>query len=209
MERDALGDRMKSIEDVNRTKLSKYQPTIMRIDGKAFSKYTKNFIKPFDPLLHRTFVAVCQHLLDNIQAATCVYTQSDEMSILMNYDLGENSQSWFDGNLQKIVSIGSSLATYKFNKLLPDSPSPALFDARAFILPKDEVKNYFIWRYYDATRNSIQGYGRSVLGHKACLNISNQNIMLVFFVDFQFQNRAFSRFFKKSFNINRCYPKTD
>ena len=32
----------------------------------------------------------------------------------------------------------------------------AMFDARVFILPKEEVNNYFIWRQQDATRNSIQ-----------------------------------------------------
>ena len=32
----------------------------------------------------------------------------------------------------------------------------AIFDARAFNIPKEDVTNYFIWRQKDATRNSIQ-----------------------------------------------------
>ncbi len=42
----------------------------------------------------------------------------------------------------------------------------ATFDARAFILPKEEVCNYFIWRQQDATRNSIQMVGQANFLHK-------------------------------------------
>ena len=41
-----------------------------------------------------------------------------------------------------------------------------MFDARAFILPREEVCNYFIWRQQDATRNSIQMVAQSNFSHK-------------------------------------------
>lgn len=41
----------------------------------------------------------------------------------------------------------------------------ATFDARAFILPKEEVCNYFIWRQQDAVRNSIQMVAQSMYSH--------------------------------------------
>ena len=41
----------------------------------------------------------------------------------------------------------------------------ALFDSRAFNLPKEEVCNYFIWRQQDATRNAIQLVGQSNFSH--------------------------------------------
>ena len=41
----------------------------------------------------------------------------------------------------------------------------AMFDARAFILPKEEVCNYFIWRQQDATRNSILMVAQSYFSH--------------------------------------------
>lgn len=37
----------------------------------------------------------------------------------------------------------------------------AIFDARAFSIPKDEVCNYLIWRQQDATRNSIEAVGQA------------------------------------------------
>lgn len=41
----------------------------------------------------------------------------------------------------------------------------ATFDTRAFILPKEEVCNYFIWRQQDAVRNSIQMVAQSLYSH--------------------------------------------
>lgn len=37
----------------------------------------------------------------------------------------------------------------------------ALFDARAFSVPKDEVCNCLIWRQQDATRNSVEAVGQA------------------------------------------------
>ena len=42
----------------------------------------------------------------------------------------------------------------------------ATFDSRAFVMPKDEVANYFIWRQQDAIRNSIQSSAQSLYSHK-------------------------------------------
>ena len=42
----------------------------------------------------------------------------------------------------------------------------AMFDARVFSIPKDEVCNYFIWRQNDCTRNSIQMVGQANFSHK-------------------------------------------
>ena len=47
----------------------------------------------------------------------------------------------------------------------------AMFDARCFNIPKEEVTNCVYWRQLDATRNSIQSVGQanfSELQHKSC-----------------------------------------
>jgi len=46
----------------------------------------------------------------------------------------------------------------------------AMFDARAFVLPKEEVCNYFIWRQQDATRNSIMSVGQANFPHSELQN---------------------------------------
>lgn len=42
----------------------------------------------------------------------------------------------------------------------------AMFDARAFSIPKDEVCNCLIWRQQDATRNSIEAAGQAYFSAK-------------------------------------------
>lgn len=42
----------------------------------------------------------------------------------------------------------------------------AMFDARCFYIPKEEVANCFIWRQQDATRNAIQMLGQCNFSHK-------------------------------------------
>lgn len=52
----------------------------------------------------------------------------------------------------------------------------ALFDARAFNLPKDEVVNCIYWRQLDAIRNSIQMCGQVYFSHKELENKSCEDI---------------------------------
>lgn len=63
-----------------------------------------------------------------------------------------------DGNGLVIVDALLETYTSRYRK--------AMFDARAFTLPKEEVCNYFIWRQQDATRNSIQMVAQSLFSHK-------------------------------------------
>lgn len=41
----------------------------------------------------------------------------------------------------------------------------AMFDARVFNIPKEEVTNLILWRQFDATRNSIQMVGQANFSH--------------------------------------------
>lgn len=57
----------------------------------------------------------------------------------------------------------------------------AMFDARAFNIPKEEVCNYFIWRQKDATRNSIQSAGQAQFSHKELNGKSQSDIQEMLF----------------------------
>ena len=55
----------------------------------------------------------------------------------------------------------------------------AMFDARVFNIPKEEVTNLIYWRQLDAIRNSIQMVGQANFSHKelqfkSCKNIKEQ-----------------------------------
>lgn len=185
---DSLGDRMKSYENISRIYLAKRLPVIIRIDGKAFHSFTKGFQRPFDEILIKAMQETAKYLCKNIMGCKLAYTQSDEISLLLiDYERNE-TQPWFENNLQKIVSVAASMATMAFNKCFKEITiatqcydidqiivytkhfDKATFDARAFILPKEEVCNYFIWRQQDASRNSIQMVAQSLFSHKQLQN---------------------------------------
>lgn len=52
----------------------------------------------------------------------------------------------------------------------------AMFDARCFNIPKEEVTNLIYWRQLDATRNSIQMVGQANFSHKELQNKSCNQI---------------------------------
>jgi len=129
---------------------------------------------PFSVKLHRVMNATAAELFRKIQNAVFVYTQSDEISIVLRDWDRHETQQWFGGTTQKMCSISASIATAAFNYHFTrefqyepqDTYDLAHFDSRAFNIPKDEVVNYFIWRQQDAIRNSIQMYGRHFFSPK-------------------------------------------
>jgi len=52
----------------------------------------------------------------------------------------------------------------------------AMFDARCFNIPKEEVTNLIYWRQLDASRNSIQMVGQANFSHKELQNKSCNDI---------------------------------
>lgn len=176
---DQFGDRMKGYENAFRVKLPKRLPVIIRIDGKAFHTYTRGMKKPFDEDLTNAMWETTKFLTSNVMGCKLAYHQSDEISLLLtNYDK-LSTESWFDNNLQKIVSISASLATSKFNELMKEKypeKSFALFDARAWVVPQDEVCNYFLWRQQDATKNSISMVAQANFPHKQLQGLNGKQM---------------------------------
>lgn len=183
MERDSLGDRMKGYENVTRLYLDKKVPVIIRIDGKAFHTFTKGCKKPYDDRIINAMKATTEFLMKNIQGAKVGYVQSDEISILItDYDREETS-AWFEYNVQKMVSVAASMAAVNFTlqydiqlcseeddfehtPFYANTIKRAYFDARVANYPKDEIINYFRWRFQDCTRNSMSMLAQSLYSQK-------------------------------------------
>lgn len=177
--KDSLGNRMKEYEMSCRHYLTRRVPVILRIDGKAFHSFTKGFERPFDD---RVFLEamrrMMQYLCENVHNCVFGYTQSDEITLVLVDYKRQDSAAWFDNCQNKIESVGASMATMAFNmffaelvseRIKPVTPDElkraepykskmftAMFDCRAFNIPKEEVCNNLIWRQQDASRNSIQ-----------------------------------------------------
>jgi tRNA(His) 5'-end guanylyltransferase len=170
-------------------------PVAIRIDGKAFHTFTKNFKRPFDDLLIETMQETTKYLCENIQGCVLGYTQSDEITLILVDYKNLNSSAWFDYEVQKMCSIAASMATMVFNRIFREKVEDfrddyyeawnppagngkllnayeaalergAMFDARVFNIPKEEAANLIYWRQLDATRNSIQMVGQANFSHK-------------------------------------------
>ena len=194
VKKDSLGDRMKTYEAVSRFYLTRRMPVIIRLDGKAFHTFTRGMKKPCDTILVRTMQKTMKALCENIQGCVLGYTQSDEITLVLVDYQTIDSCAWFDNQVQKMASVSASMATMYFNKffreefdeLVEDQAmtwnvsedeykyadtlytklDKAMFDARVFNLPREEVINCLIWRQQDATRNSIQAAGQYYFSHK-------------------------------------------
>jgi tRNA(His) 5'-end guanylyltransferase len=204
-DRDSLGTRMKTYyEEVPKFRLYRRTPVAIRIDGKAFHTFTRGFKKPFDEILIKSMQQTMQYLCENIQGCVLGYTQSDEITLILQDYKTLTTDAWFDYEIQKICSISASMATMAFNRyfstnvqeyisIMEDSwkteeddnylntlmlaiEKGAMFDARCFNIPKEEVTNLVFWRQLDAARNSVQMVGQAYFSHKELQNKSCSDI---------------------------------
>ena len=191
---DALGDRMKEYESRNQYFLQRRTPVCIRVDMRAGHTFTKGFVRPFDEVFGNAMVKTMEYCAKNIGNCVFSYCQSDEITfILVDYEKLE-TDAWFDYRTDKLCSIAASMATMAFNKYFKESvekftddfyeawnnteednrlmavyskalDSGAMFDARCFNIPKEEVTNLVYWRQLDAARNSVQMVGQANFSH--------------------------------------------
>ncbi len=173
MTKDSLGDRMKAdYERRTRFLLPRRTYTLIRVDGKSFHSYTRGCRRPYDSELMADMDAAARALCENITGAQLAFVQSDEISILLTDFAAMQTESWFDGNVQKLASISASVATAHFNQArmrrAAETETLAYFDSRAFTIPDPvEVENYLIWRQQDTARNSISMTAQAHFPHAA------------------------------------------
>lgn len=180
---------MKGYENAYRFYLPRRMPVIIRIDGRAFHTFTRGLQKPFDSRFVEIMQDTALELVSKVSGCKMGYVQSDEISLLVTNNDTLETEPWFANNLQKLVSLSASIATVTFNRLWSEHLTDveffcnsetyvdkwrrnlfsATFDARAFILPEEEVTNYFIWRQQDAIRNSIRSTAQAHFQKKNCV----------------------------------------
>ena len=73
------------------------------------------------------------------------------------------------------VEIQQEIKEYH-NTLIAALDKGAMFDARCFNIPKEEVTNLIYWRQLDASRNSIQMVGQANFSHNELQNKSCNDI---------------------------------
>ncbi|MDR2955799.1 MAG: hypothetical protein LBV43_12030 [Prevotella sp.] len=110
-----------------------------------------SFTAPFDERFRDYMVQTTEHLMNCGFKIIYGYTQSDEISLLFDYD--EDS---FARKVRKLNSILAGEASAKFSTLLG---GVGAFDCRLSAFPnKNLVIDYFRWRSEDAHRNSLNAH---------------------------------------------------
>ena len=198
MQTSYLGTRMKEYESRNQYYLQKRTPVVIRVDGRAFHSFTKGLNRPFDNVFQTAMIETMEAMCEQIQNCIFAYTQSDEITFILKDWKELNTSAWFDYRTDKLCSISASLATYYFNKffkfnatrIINNSSATdeyaltlihcldkiAIFDARCFNIPKEEVTNLVYWRQIDAVRNSIQSHGQAKFSHKEMMNKNTKQV---------------------------------
>lgn len=182
MAEDALGDRMKAQEMVEAgRKLARTLPVLARLDGRGFSRFTKDLPRPFCPEMHELMVEIAKTLVAETHA--CIgYTQSDEISLVFFNDNPEG-EVLFDGRVSKLTSVLAATASARMQQLLPKYlPQKAgklpVFDCRVWSAPtKSEAANAILWRVRDAIKNSVSMAAFTQYSHKQLFE-KNQNEQL-------------------------------
>ncbi len=168
---------MSAYEAASKLCLTKRLPVIIRVDGRAFHTYTRGCTKPFDITITDVMINVAMELCKQVQGAQMAYTQSDEVSVLVHSYKNLRTDPWYGNQVQKMVSVAAGIASSTFTSRALTAweegvwtgkrgIGPAVFDARAFVLPENDVCNYFIWRQKDAVKNSMQALAQSLFSSK-------------------------------------------
>lgn len=166
--KDELGRRMKrDYEDALRICLPRRTHVVIRIDGRGFHKFTEGLERPYCRPLADALDQAALYAAQEIIGCRFAYGQSDEYSFLLT------DSQWFDGNVQKIVSVSASLFTAAFNKAF-GSKKIAAFDSRVLMIAQQaEVENYFLWRQLDASANSLNMLASAHYSHAELAGKSN------------------------------------
>ena len=151
--------RLRYYEDVNDPRIIPGMYTVVRIDGKNFSKLTRETleVEPFNLKLRDSMVNTLQFVMEKDFKCIYGYTQSDEISILLD---PVTTPSTFNGKIRKLNSLMAAYASVEFNSCLynyfGDDYSKVVFDCRTIQLPNiTTVFDYFNWRISDSETNCM------------------------------------------------------
>lgn len=154
MKFDELDNKMRAYETATDIFAVPETYLVARIDGRSFTRLTKEvhqFEAPFDERFRDMMAATTAHLMQCGFKAIYGFTQSDEISILI-----DRTDNTFGRKLRKLNSVLAGEASAKFSLLLGDI---AAFDCRiSQFATSSLVVDYFRWRNEDAHRNALNAH---------------------------------------------------
>jgi len=208
--RDILGDRQKALEMREAKVLFSQIPILARIDGRTFSNFTMNMERPYDVRMSNLMIETTKWLVEQT-CACCGYTQSDEITLTW-YAPDRRTEVFFGGRLQKMCSQLAALASVFFNNKLPEyfPNEPDLyaklptFDTRVWNVPTlTEAANCFLWREWDATKNSVSMAARHYFSHASLLAKNGKEMQEMLWKEHKINWNDYPVFFKRGTYLQR------
>jgi tRNA(His) guanylyltransferase len=130
MKFEILDKRMRSFEENLDQFVLPELYMIARLDGRSFTRLTKELLpldKPFDEKFRDTMIETVTHLMNCGFKIIYGYTQSDEISLLL-----DKNENVFSRKTRKILSILAGEASAKFTRSMGEM---GVFDCRIIPLP--------------------------------------------------------------------------
>lgn len=164
----------KSLESQGQRVLDPSKIHVLRLDGRAFSTYTRGLQRPYDAFfataMNEAAIAGAKDV-----SAQMGYVASDEISLVFAAAT-ERSQLPYGGKVDKLLSLTASMVSVTFNQAMyAYQDQLATFDARVISLDDAaSVKAYLEWRQADTYRNAVMMAARSVCSHNELNNLSGR-----------------------------------
>jgi Uncharacterized conserved protein len=131
-------------------------PFILRLDGRSFHSFSKEYEKPYDEKFAGYFIETARALIaDSGLSPRFAYTFSDEISLYFDTAVFEN-------RVEKLNSVAAGFASSAFT-IISGADAPISFDSRVIPVTKELAPDYFSWRQAEAWRNHINGYAQKIL----------------------------------------------
>lgn len=154
MKFDELATKMRAYEHALDQAVLPDMFIIARLDGRGFTRLTKDTLplaKPFDERFRDAMAQTTGHLMSCGFHIVYGYTQSDEISLLFHME-----EQSFERKPRKLISVLAGEASARFTQAMGHM---GVFDCRLSTLPHQGlVLDYFRWRSEDAHRNSLNAY---------------------------------------------------
>ncbi|MBW3635523.1 MAG: guanylyltransferase [Armatimonadetes bacterium] len=154
MKFEILDAQMRALETQGELRLARDGLWIARLDGRGFTRLTKELLtleKPFDARFHDAMSTTLAHLFRCGFTLRLGYSQSDEISLLF-----EPNGVPFERKTRKILSVLAGEASACFSLALG---TLGAFDCRlSHVLDENGAIDYFRWRQADAARNALSAH---------------------------------------------------
>ena len=173
---DPEGDTIKRWEAAETSRRLSGPVAVIRIDGRAFSSFTRGCDKPCDTRIEAAMIAMAAELVEAFHARVA-YVQSDEVTLVLVAE--PPAEMPFGGRVQKLTSVTASRAAAAFMFALPPSLAQRRphFDARVFAVEGfAEAEAVLRWRQRDARRNAVLSLGQKALGKKAIMGMPTHQV---------------------------------